>query len=178
MYIRWCLLRIIKRQTRMAARAPIENLRTWPSWMVSQFSPQKPSGQIQWYRNVGSLFIHVPPLRHGKSKHSSRSIQPLLSGDVIWPSPHLSGINVNGVKLLQWLKKLFITSKTWYIELNTTQIFFKKSADKIGRFYRYIELNTTYWNLTFIRIKILFNFYYLKEYTCQISTHSGHINFK
>lgn len=38
-------LRMISRQTRMAASAPMLSFSVWPSWMSSQFSPQKPSGQ-------------------------------------------------------------------------------------------------------------------------------------
>lgn len=84
-----CSLNMISRQTKMAARAPMLSLSVCPSWMSSQFSPQYPSGQMQRYRSRGSRFWHVPPLRQGRSRHSSLSMQSLLSGDMTRPSPQL-----------------------------------------------------------------------------------------
>lgn len=77
------------RQTKMAPRAPILNLSLCPSCTSSQFSPQYPSGQMQRYRRRGSRFIHVPPFIHGKSRHSFRSTQPLVSVAMMRPSLQL-----------------------------------------------------------------------------------------
>lgn len=84
-----CSLRMIRRQTRMAASAPMLNFNVCPSWISSQFSPQNPSGHMQRYRNRGSRFTHWAPFKQGKSRHSFRSIQPLPSGDITRPSPQL-----------------------------------------------------------------------------------------
>lgn len=82
-------LRMISRQTRMAASAPMLSFSVWPSWMSSQFSPQKPSGQSHRYRSLGSWLTQTPPFRQGRSRHSFRSMQPLPSGDMTRPSPQL-----------------------------------------------------------------------------------------
>lgn len=84
-----CSLNIISRQTRMAARAPMLSLSVCPSCISSQFSPQKPSGQMHRYRSRGSKLMHVAPFRHGKSKHSLRSMQSLPSCVGTRPSPQL-----------------------------------------------------------------------------------------
>ena len=84
-------LRMIRRQTRIAARAPMLSLSVCPSWTSSQLAPQKPSRQRHWYRSFGSMLMHVAPLRQGRSRHSFRSMHPLPSGDMILPSPHLVG---------------------------------------------------------------------------------------
>lgn len=82
-------LSIMSRQTRMAARAPMLSLRVCPSWIRSQCSPQKPGGQMQRYRSLGSWLMHVPPCRQGLSRHSFLSTQPFRSGDCTRPSPQL-----------------------------------------------------------------------------------------
>lgn len=89
-----CSLRMISRQTRMAAKAPMLSLSVWPSCTNSQLAPQKPSRHRHWYRSFGSRLMHVAPFRHGRSRHSFRSMQPLPSGDIILPSPHLYNARV------------------------------------------------------------------------------------
>lgn len=84
-----CSLKMINRQTRMAASAPMLSFSVCPSCMSSQFAPQKPSGQLQLYRNVGSKLMHWAPFMHGRSKHSLRSMQLLPSGVMTRPSPQL-----------------------------------------------------------------------------------------
>ena len=59
------LPKIIRRHTKIAARAPIPNFKVCPSWTNSQFSPQNPAGQMHLYLNLGSWLIHLPPFRHG-----------------------------------------------------------------------------------------------------------------
>lgn len=84
------LLRMVSKQTSIAARAPMPSLSVWPSCTSSQFSPQNPSRQTQRQRRRGSWLIQLPPLRHGLSKHSFLSVQPLPSGETMRPSPQLA----------------------------------------------------------------------------------------
>lgn len=46
--------KIINKQTKMAANAPMLNFNVCPSCTNSQFSPQNPSGHKHRYRNRGS----------------------------------------------------------------------------------------------------------------------------
>lgn len=96
----------------MAARAPILSFSVCPSWTNSQFSPQKPSGQIHLYRKRGSWLMHLPPFRQGKSMHSFLSMQPLLSGVRTLPSPQLKKQQIPITSFLSF--KIFLFSSIFF----------------------------------------------------------------
>ena len=83
-----------------------------PACISSQLAPVYPEGQKHVYLSALSLLIHVPPLRHGLSRHSFLSSQPLPSGVTLCPRGHLvvglvnnvSFILVELVKLLLFIK--------------------------------------------------------------------------
>lgn len=53
------------------------------------------SGQMHRYRRRGSRLMQVAPFRQGRSKHSLRSTQPLVSEDMMRPSLQLKWNNRN-----------------------------------------------------------------------------------
>ena len=84
------LLRMISKQTRMAARAPMLSLRICSSCMSSQLAPENPAVHAHLYLSVLSLFMQEPPLRQGLSRHSFRSSHPFPSGVTRCPRGHLN----------------------------------------------------------------------------------------
>ena len=71
-----------------------------PACISSQLAPVYPEGQKHVYLSALSLLIHVPPLRHGLSRHSFLSSQPLPSGVTLCPRGHLVVGLVNNVSLI------------------------------------------------------------------------------
>ena len=89
---------IMRRQTSIAAKAPILSRRICSSFSRSQFAPVYPEAQKHVYLSALSLLMHVPPFRHGLSKHSLRSSQPFPSGVTRCPRGHLLvHVNVRNV---------------------------------------------------------------------------------
>lgn len=93
---------MINKQAITAAKALVLSFRACRSFMNMQFSPQKFSGQTHRYLKRGSWFMHVPPFKHGMSRHSLRSTHPLPSDETTIPSPQLClQVNVKEKQLLK-----------------------------------------------------------------------------
>ena len=84
------LLRMINKQTKMAARAPILSRSICSSCMSSQLAPEYPAVHKHLYLSLVSRLEHDPPFRQGLSRHSFLSSHPLPSDVTLCPLGHLN----------------------------------------------------------------------------------------